>query len=40
MLDTLSDREEFWTKYPVPSIAISARSPTWQAPIRALKSPS
>jgi len=23
MLDTLSDRSEFWTKYPVPSIAIS-----------------
>jgi hypothetical protein len=23
MLDTLSDREEFWTKYPVPSIAMS-----------------
>lgn len=23
MLDTLSDREEFWTKYPVPSIAVS-----------------
>jgi hypothetical protein len=23
MLDTLSDREEFWTKYPVPSISVS-----------------
>jgi hypothetical protein len=23
MLDTLSDREEFWTKFPVPSIAMS-----------------
>lgn len=23
MLDTLSDREQFWTKYPVPSIAVS-----------------
>ena len=23
MLETLSDRKEFWTKYPVPSLALS-----------------